>query len=144
MRVLVCGGRRGVTLVQVMVVLDALRPSWPLELEIGEGDAPGVDRFAGEWAVSRGVALRKYPINNQVDGHKDGAPMRRNERMLDVFQPHQLVGFPGGNGTRYMMDIAHRAGVDILDVEFVPNGEARVHRWMPHLHPTRFKEFLDG
>lgn len=130
MRVLVCGAREGINQNQVTVVLDALRPKWPLDIEIGEGEAVGVDRFAKQWAKERGHAVREFPVEPAVDGGRDDAPKRRNKRMLDLFEPHICVAFIGrSGGTKHMSNIAHRAGVTVLEVEFLPDGTAEIHQW---------------
>lgn len=132
MRVLVCGAREGFTQNQVSVVMDNLRPLWPLDIEIGEGEATGVDRFAKQWAKDRGHVVREFAIDPAVDGDKDDAPKKRNKRMLDTFQPHLCIAFIGrSGGTKHMANIAHKAGVYIIEVEFLPDGSAQLYRWPP-------------
>jgi hypothetical protein len=56
-KVLVCGGRDLSDAPFIHAELDRLRARYGFDTVI-EGDARGVDRIAGEWARSRGLALQ--------------------------------------------------------------------------------------
>jgi hypothetical protein len=140
--VCVCGGRVGVSDVQVFKVLNHIAKSegWTPDLiEVIEGGAPCVDRFAGRWARKNAYAHATFRVNKDIDGADDQAPKRRNRRMKEQGRPQVCIGFPGGPGTRDMMDICHRAGVRVLDVELAPDlpDGFEVHEWRPYAQRHR-------
>lgn len=138
MKVLVCGGRKGVRAKEVFMVLDRVAELLgSSDIEIAEGRALGVDQAAGAWADHKAHAHWKFPINNEVDGVDPmTAPKRRNQRMLDTFKPDICVGLPGGGGTNDMMDRCHRAGVPVWDIEFKDGGFV-IHQWQRQDAPVR-------
>lgn len=137
MRVLVTGGRVGIEQAQVFQILEMLcaylSPEGLDDLVIIDGQSPGggVDQYAREWTKWAGVAIDPCPIVSSLDGYKSDAPKRRNKRMLETKHPDCVVAFPGGPGTRNMMDIAYEAGVQIYDVEIVGN-QYQVHFISPN------------
>lgn len=86
---------------------------------IAHGATPGGDGYdwmADQWGAERGIRVVCYPVNVSVDGPWPGAGVRRNQRMLDSFQPDAFVAFPGGSGTRDMAQRCKKAGVRQLDL----------------------------
>ena len=113
MKVLVCGGRAFDDYAMIIRVLDRIH-AMPVNGVAGislviHGDANGADRFGGAWAVLRRVSAQPFPARWQAEGNAAG-PLR-NQRMLDEGKPSLVVGFPGGTGTRDMLNRAERAGV---------------------------------
>ena len=116
-RVLVCGGRDfrdGQFLYQM---LDALHKSNPIDVLI-EGDARGADRLAGYWARKHHITNLKFPADWKRYGKAAGGI--RNALMLAEGKPDLVVAFPGGNGTRNMMNKAKDAGIEVIQPE--PDG----------------------
>jgi len=111
MRVLICGGREWSNVRETYAYLDRLHKRLGISCVI-EGDAPGADRMAGFWARKNRITNKKYPANWAKDGKAAGP--RRNQRMLDDGKPELVIAFPGGAGTRDMMDRAERAGVHVV------------------------------
>jgi hypothetical protein len=139
-KVLVCGGRKGVQNKKLFRVLDdvwtLLQSTGITEIEIAEGRAIGVDQGAGAWADRKANGHWTFPINNDLDGLDPmRAPKRRNQRMLDIFKPDLCVAFPGGNGTNDMADRCHKAGVPVWDVEMHDDAEFSIVRWAPRAGP---------
>lgn len=108
-RALVCGGRGYHDTLAAGRVLSDLSPSL-----IIEGAAPGADRLAYHWAMSRGFAVTEYPANWNTLGPRAG-PIR-NARMLAEGKPDFVLAFPGGRGTEDMVSKAKAAGVPVLRV----------------------------
>jgi hypothetical protein len=84
------------------------------ELPIREvvcGGAVGVDRGGEEWAMSRGIPVKKFPANWKRYGR--GAGPKRNREMAEYADGVAL--FPGGRGTASMRSEAERAGIRIYD-----------------------------
>lgn len=119
-RVLVCGSRDYANVEHLRCVLDAFHDTTPISLLI-EGEAPGADTLAREWAESRGIEVEKYPANwRPVPGLVDrGAGPKRNRQMLREGKPEHVIAFPKGRlsdstGTNDMVTIARRAGVPVV------------------------------
>lgn len=108
--VLVCGGRDYTDQEHIWAVLDDIHETTPIAW-ILHGGASGADTLAGRWAQARGVSCRVFYADWQTHGRVAG--MRRNQRMLDEGRPDLVVAFPGGRGTRDMIQRAYAAGVPI-------------------------------
>lgn len=111
MRLLVCGGRDYGDRATVWRYLGSIRPG--VEVVI-HGAARGADRLAGEWARENGIPEEAYPADWEAHGKRAG--FLRNERMLREGRPDLVVAFPGGNGTRMMIDIAKRGNVLVIEI----------------------------
>lgn len=109
MRVLACGGRDFFGRNLVYAVLD------PMVIDVLiEGEAPGADTLAREWATEQGIPVERYPADWNRHG-KAAGPIR-NRRMLVEGKPDLVVAFPGGRGTANMISQAEAAGVKVLKV----------------------------
>lgn len=114
-RVLVCGSRDYANVEHLRCVLDAFHDTTPISLLI-EGEAPGADTLAREWAESRGIEVAKYPAQWGKYYPRARAGPIRNRQMLKEGQPEHVIAFPKGRlsdsqGTKDMVNIAQRAGV---------------------------------
>lgn len=107
MRILVCGGRDFSDRAALDQVLDYYRTTLPIT-DLVQGDARGADNFARAWAINRGVPHLDYAVNTAIDGPWPGAGMARNRRMFLGSKPDFVLGFPGGNGTRGMLNFARK------------------------------------
>lgn len=123
MRVLVCGGREFTDRALVFRVLSRLNPA-----EICHGAARGADTLAAEWADTYDVPAAPYPVyKKDWDQYGKSAGHRRNQQMLDDFQPDGVVAFSGGRGTADMVSKATWARVPVICVNGY-NGAA--HNWI--------------
>ena len=125
-RILVCGGRdfqdRGLldrTLTNLCNVADWRWPSdeygnWLPNVHIIAGKAKGADTMAVDWAVVNWCEFTEFPADWNKHGKKAG--FLRNRQMLEEGKPDIVVAFPGGHGTRMMIDIAKKAGVEVYEV----------------------------
>lgn len=113
MRVLVCGGRDYTDTARVFAVLDKLQAGRPLDVVI-EGGAKGADACAKEWAFRRSVSVETYEAEWDVHGTFAG-PVR-NKRMLQEGRPDLVIAFPGGKGTRSMVGLARKFGVEVIEI----------------------------
>ena len=114
------GGRDFIDKGLVAATLDRLHAERKFTLVI-HGAAKGADSLAEEWAKSRKVPTIPCPANWKRYGR--GAGPIRNKQMLDL-KPELVVAFPGGSGTRHMVEIARKAGIEVMVVE--GTSEARV------------------
>ncbi|MES2730005.1 MAG: DUF2493 domain-containing protein [Pseudomonadota bacterium] len=108
MRILVTGSRDSKDRDSVFSALDKVHALRGITLII-EGGQTGCDTFAREWAESRGICCK----TEEADWNRYGraAGPRRNAEMLKKWQPHGVVAFPGGKGTRDMCKRAENAGL---------------------------------
>lgn len=77
-----------------------------------EGAAKGTDQAAYEWAREAGVMPCRFRAEWTRYGNYAG--VRRNGVMLREGQPDLVLAFPGGRGTRDMVERARKAGVPVL------------------------------
>lgn len=92
------------------VVLSQLVPE---HAEVITGGATGADQYAARWAHQNGRVSTVVPAEWERYGRKAG-PLR-NRKMLDL-EPHLVIAFPGGRGTRNMISQARIADVPVAEV----------------------------
>lgn len=125
--ILVCGGRDYKDRYRVYAVLDKLCEdrgwitpkdkygNWFPAVRIISGMAKGADSHAVDWAVVNWTMLSEFPA--EWDKYGRSAGYRRNAEMLKEGKPDIVVAFPGGKGTANMVELAKKAGVEVLEVE---------------------------
>lgn len=126
---LVCGGRDFDNYQFVSYTLDKLcierstcynpDDNWlPSDIKIIHGGARGADHCADQWAVVNWCQFQEFPA--QWDKYGKRAGYLRNQQMLDEGKPDLVIAFPGGRGTKMMVDIARKAGVEVIEVSLGP------------------------
>lgn len=110
--IIVCGGRDYTDRAAVFAALDRAHAKRPL-VAVVHGAATGADALADEWAKARGVTRFPCPADWKLDGRAAGP--KRNQFMLDCFQPFGVVAFPGGAGTADLVRRARAAGVPVWE-----------------------------
>lgn len=113
-RILVTGGRTFSDEKRLREVLGHLHATHGVDTVI-HGACKGADLLADLWARERHLAVLAFPANWSLYGKLAGP--RRNREMLQRGQPDLVVAFPGGDGTRNMMEQALAAGVQVVRVE---------------------------
>lgn len=111
LQVLVCGGRNYYS-TAVWKALDELKAATTAELTIIQGGGDGADQMAREWCQNTGCHLINEPANWAAYG-KAAGPIR-NQKMLDDHKPDVVIAFPGGTGTRDMVERARKADVTVI------------------------------
>jgi hypothetical protein len=106
-RVLVTGGRNYDNVKRVENVLDICHIRFP-DLQIIQGGAKGADFIAKSWAQKRNVSCVTYNADLKL-GKKAG--ILRNITMLDEGNPDIVLAFPGGTGTKHMIEISKKKGI---------------------------------
>ena len=114
MKVLVCGGRDYKDTAKLFLVLDKLHEETPISLVI-QGKANGADSLAKQWAELREIDCDSYPAKWSEHGKFAGPT--RNIEMLQKGKPDLVVAFPGGNGTRHMVNISKNAKVKVIEIK---------------------------
>lgn len=107
-RVLVCGGRDFNNIYAIDWALRALNPS-----EIIHGGARGADTLAGNWAEANEIPVTVCKANWEKYG-KSAGPIR-NQEMLEL-KPDEIVAFPGGRGTKDMVQRALKQGFHVTEI----------------------------
>lgn len=124
-RIIVCGGRDYADRAFVFQVLDKIHALRGIA-ELIQGDAPGVDTLAKEWAEARGIKHIDCPApwddldmpgariktNSRGKKYVANAGPIRNRHMLTL-KPDGVVCFPGGKGSADMASAATEAGVPV-------------------------------
>lgn len=108
MKVLVCGGRRYQDRETLQRVLRSLNISF-----IIEGGASGCDAMAREFAITNNIPHRTFLAAWGKWGRAAG-PIR-NQQMISE-KPDLVVAFPGGNGTKDMINRAKDAGIAVKEI----------------------------
>lgn len=119
-RLLVCGGQNFTDRGLLNCVLDHVLPAkvHPIEMVI-EGEAPGADTLAREWAEANGIQVEPYPADWTRYG-RDAGPIR-NKQMLEQGRPTYAVAFydrprAESRGTADMVRRLERAGIEVLEI----------------------------
>lgn len=113
-RVLVCGGRDYIDEERAFSVLDVAHAANPI-IKLIHGAAAGADMLAAMWAAKHNVQTEAFPAD--WDRHGRAAGPIRNRQMLDEGKPDIVIAFPGGRGTRNMIEQAEGANVPVAKVK---------------------------
>lgn len=114
MRVIVCGGRAYKRPEVVTCKLHVIHAREYIRC-LAQGGAEGVDQFARTWAETTGVNFVTYHALWHYFFGKRAGPIR-NAFMLQDFRPDLVIAFPGGAGTKNMVELARKAGVEVEEV----------------------------
>jgi hypothetical protein len=109
-RMLVTGGRDYNNREELYQVLDSIHIEKHIDVII-HGAARGADILAGDWARERGVEVIACPADWTHHG-KNAGPIRN--RQMIKHEPHFVVAFPGGRGTADMLNVARKAGIEVI------------------------------
>lgn len=111
MKVLVCGGRDFENKELLYSTLTDLHREHNFSVVI-HGCASGADTLAGTWATENKIQVYDFPADWKKYGKSAGAI--RNRQMLEVGVPDMVVAFPGGRGTKNMIDVSNKAGIPVI------------------------------
>lgn len=114
MIVLVTGGRDYNDLEKVFCVLQFVHSIIPITRLI-HGKATGADTFASEWAQIADVP--EFGEAADWDRYDNFAGRVRNQKMLDENNIDLVIAFPGGSGTRDMIERAELKGVKFVRIK---------------------------
>ena len=116
MKVLVCGSRFWKNKEKLYKFLDELEPYIDTVIE---GEAPGADSMARDWALENQIPVKRYPANWDEFGKKAG-PIR-NRQMLMEGNPDLVIAFhekiEKSKGTKDMINVANKAKVSVILVD---------------------------
>ena len=116
-RVLVCGGRNYNNINMVYKVLCSVLSccrNKGYTLVIIQGGAKGADYMADKWAKENNI--KSITFKADWDKYSKAAGAIRNQNMLNLSNPNLVIAFPGGNGTKDMINRAKTAQIDILPI----------------------------
>lgn len=123
MRLAVTGGRFYTDKQRVFAKLDEIYEKLPEdeELHVIEGGyRDGADSFARQWAkrrIAQGWRVKHTRVDPLWYQYGRAAGPKRNQEIIDDYQPDVLLSFPGHKGTRDMMRRAEKAGIPIIKSE---------------------------
>lgn len=112
MRILVCGGR---DYNDDRTFRNVLAKYYHKDMVIIQGDARGADYLAKTYAKDFGVECESFPADWNKYGKRAG--YIRNVQMLNEGKPDLVIAFPGGKGTAMMVNLAEKAGVEVVIIE---------------------------
>ena len=92
--------------------LDRVHAKHPGMVLLHGGSPKGAERIAACWADARKVPQVAFKPN--FTRHKNAAPFKRNDQLLDVL-PIGVVVFPGSGISDNLADKAHKLGIPLLD-----------------------------
>lgn len=110
MKVIIAGGRDYELTDGDRARLDEARQALSIT-EVVCGCAEGADTGGELWAISRHIAVKRFPADWEKFGRSAGP--RRNLQMAEY--ANALIAFPGGKGTANMVQQAESHGLKILD-----------------------------
>jgi hypothetical protein len=111
MRVLICGGRNYLDYEGFSRAVNMFIERFGAPTVIIEGGAKGADAMAKYLAISEGIHLAE--VRALWDKHGKKAGHLRNTAMLSLAE--YVIAFPGGAGTRDMVEQAKEAGVPVWE-----------------------------
>ena len=120
LRVLVCGSRTFSDQHVIGAVLDGVGAFHDWKITVIHGAAKGADYLANGWAASNDVPVLPFAAQWNLYGKRAG--FLRNTQMLEEGQPDVVWAFVDkplaeSKGTKMMVDIARKAGVQCYVVE---------------------------
>lgn len=129
-KILVCGGRDFNNRLAVNSVLAEYKSKYGhTGMIIIEGAAKGADKLAHLWAIANNVENWRFPITKE-DWKKYGnaAGPIRNEAMFNESQPDLVIAFPGGNGTKHMINYSKSKGCEVIEVNCKKDCDSEIQR----------------
>ncbi len=109
MRVLVCGGRDYHNWDFISRTLREFHKAHGISLLI-HGNFEGADKLAAAWAWDRQIEVESYhPVAGAAD------MTTRNKIMISDSKPDHVIAFPGGEGTKNMVQQAEEAGITVTE-----------------------------
>ena len=115
MKVLICGGRDENASDVLKWLEDNFFKSFPEATGIIHGGAKGADRGAALFCEQHKFPVTEYKANWKQYGKRAG--YLRNKYMLDHGKPYAVLAFPGGVGTKMMIDLANQADVPVYEIK---------------------------
>jgi len=118
-RLLVCGGRDFTDRDKLENILEGFEFENIIECVI-EGEAPGADTMAREWAEGIGIDVKKFPADWKRYGRAAGP--KRNQQMLVEGKPTYAFAFYDrprqfSKGTADMVTRLKKAGITVEEVD---------------------------
>ncbi|WP_096701078.1 DUF2493 domain-containing protein [Magnetospirillum sp. 15-1] len=95
---------------RIWEVLDRVRAKHPGMVLLHGGSPKGAERIAACWADSR--AVPQVVFKPDWTRHKNAAPFKRNDRMLEVL-PIGVIAFPGSGISENLADKARKMGIPV-------------------------------
>ncbi len=111
---LICGGRNFADEIMFEDAMGDLMRHFGHPSRIVHGAATGADSMAGALGKRLSVGVQPCPANWAKYGL--GAGPIRNKEML-ALRPAKVIAFPGGRGTKDMVDQARSVGITVVEIK---------------------------
>ncbi len=111
---LICGGRKFADEVMFEDAMGDLMRHYGHPSRIVHGAATGADSMAGDLGERLSVDVVQCPADWKKHGRAAG-PIR-NKEML-AHKPAKVIAFPGGRGTKDMVEKARLAGITVVEIK---------------------------
>jgi hypothetical protein len=109
LKVIIAGSR---SITDYETVAQAIKESGFSVSEVVSGLAVGPDTFGKWWAEEQGVPIIEFPAEWKIYGKRAG--YLRNEEMAQYADALVAVWDGKSPGTKHMIDIARRAGLEVF------------------------------
>jgi len=113
MRVLICSGRFYADIKTLTRVLELYASKQNIDVLI-HGGHQALGGIIENWARESDIHIIRYPANWALHGKY--AETRRNLFMLRDSRPDVVLAFPGGEDTANCIDMAHLAGIKVVEI----------------------------
>lgn len=123
-RLLVCGGRDFSNSALVYRVLEELHSAHRFTLVIHGGER-GVDSLTDAWAMNKRLPIEAYRPDWPLHGKL--ADAKRQVEMLRSGRPTMLVAFPGGKGTKNLVQLAYSIPIPTIILYDEHGASIRTH-----------------
>lgn len=112
MKTIVAGSRSMTNKKEIFAHLDAINLSGISE--VVSGGAEGVDLIGEDWAIERGIPVKRFDPDWKLYG-KQAGKVRNAQMARYVGRPGRLVAFWDGksNGTSHMIETAEILGLEV-------------------------------
>ncbi len=122
LRVVVTGGRPKSGFTQ-KDAQELERAIWLLRpRQLAHGNAEGADIVSGAFVKKHGGVPFVFSVDTEIDGPWPRAGHKRNERMINTFNPDYVLAAPGGSGTAGCCAYAEKKGIRVVTVQEVLDG----------------------
>lgn len=113
MKVIVAGSRNYKNKDFIYKKLDEILKAFD-DVEIVEGGANGVDFYAKQYAIDRGIPYVEFPANWDLYGRKAG-PLRNGE--MAHYSDALIAFYNGSKGTKNMINTAKKRNLKVYVIE---------------------------
>ena len=114
MKVIIAGSRGITSIYHLRRALQESGFFWSIT-EVVSGTARGVDKLGEEWAIEKGIPIKRFPADWDTHGKRAG--YLRNAEMADYADALLALWDGKSRGTKHMIDLARKKGLRVYVME---------------------------